>query len=168
VIASPCRRKIACGYVGSPPGTPHCDVYECLVCAQGAATPGDIHHYNLAHVGVGYSPEQIVGGHLVIPGAPGGSCVRTLHAEENAILNATFELKGSTLYTIDFPCYNCAKKIAAVGIDQVYYQRDRKPDRQPHGRSLFDRARIRVVNLVLDESTVKYPSEDDDNAGYGV
>jgi dCMP deaminase len=49
-------------------------------------------------------------------------CVRTIHAEENAILNAHFDLKGSKIYITTVPCYDCCKRIASVGISEVRYQ----------------------------------------------
>ena len=51
-------------------------------------------------------------------------CVRTIHAETNAILqcakNAVSPV-GATIYVTHFPCYNCAKHIAQVGIAKVVY-----------------------------------------------
>lgn len=44
-----------------------------------------------------------------------------VHAELNAILNATTDLKGSTLYTTLFPCNECAKAIIQAGIKNVVY-----------------------------------------------
>jgi len=51
---------------------------------------------------------------------------RSLHAEENAILNvarigASSVLSSSTLYTTTYPCNLCANKIAQVGIKRVVY-----------------------------------------------
>lgn len=50
---------------------------------------------------------------------------RSLHAEENAILQACYlggvPLEGSVLYTTTFPCSLCANKIVAVGIKEVIY-----------------------------------------------
>lgn len=44
-----------------------------------------------------------------------------LHAEENAILNATRPLKGCTMYVTGKPCVPCLRRIMAVGITHVYY-----------------------------------------------
>lgn len=49
---------------------------------------------------------------------------RSLHAEENAILNLCKVgglLDGCVLYSTTFPCNLCANKIAAVGIGKVVY-----------------------------------------------
>src|SRR5689334_23352884 len=32
-----------------------------------------------------------------------------VHAEENALANARFDVRGGTLYSTHFPCTNCAK-----------------------------------------------------------
>lgn len=50
-----------------------------------------------------------------------GSCMRTLHAESNAIDFAGSDLYGSTLYTTVIPCYDCAKRIVNAGITRVVY-----------------------------------------------
>ncbi|MDA8227934.1 MAG: deaminase [Desulfitobacterium hafniense] len=51
---------------------------------------------------------------------------RSLHAEENAILNvarfgSAVALKGSTLYTTTYPCNLCANKIVQTGIKKIVY-----------------------------------------------
>jgi len=52
-----------------------------------------------------------------------GHCIRTLHGEENAILQVAavggISTEGATLYTTFSPCYQCVKKIIAVGIKRV-------------------------------------------------
>jgi dCMP deaminase len=42
-----------------------------------------------------------------------------VHAEENALANARFDVRGGTLYATHFPCTNCAKTIVARGIHYV-------------------------------------------------
>ena len=49
------------------------------------------------------------------------SCVRTLHAESNAIDYAGREAEGCTLYVTVIPCYDCAKRIVNVGINTVVF-----------------------------------------------
>lgn len=52
---------------------------------------------------------------------------RSLHAEENAILNVArfgispYIISKSTLYTTTYPCNLCANKIAQLGIKEVVY-----------------------------------------------
>jgi dCMP deaminase len=52
------------------------------------------------------------------------SCVRTIHAEENAIVTAAkfgIKLDGGTLYTTASTCYNCLKRVCQVGIKRIVY-----------------------------------------------
>lgn len=52
------------------------------------------------------------------------SCVRTIHAEMNAILQAArngVRIAGATLYTTASPCYDCAKVIVNAGIVRVVF-----------------------------------------------
>ena len=48
-----------------------------------------------------------------------------VHAELNAILNSTKELKGCRLYVSLFPCHECAKAIIQSGIKEIVYEDDK-------------------------------------------
>ena len=48
-----------------------------------------------------------------------------VHAELNAILNASHSLKGCTLYVSLFPCNECAKAIIQSGIRCIVYEDDK-------------------------------------------
>ncbi len=48
-------------------------------------------------------------------------CVRTLHAESNAIDYAGRSAQGCTLYVTVTPCWDCAKRIVNAGIHRVVY-----------------------------------------------
>lgn len=48
-----------------------------------------------------------------------------VHAELNAILNATQALTGCSIYVSLFPCNECAKAIAQAGIKEVIYEDDK-------------------------------------------
>ena len=53
------------------------------------------------------------------------SCVRTVHSEQNAIAQAAkngVAINNATMYVNTFPCWNCFKLIANVGIKEVYYK----------------------------------------------
>lgn len=51
-----------------------------------------------------------------------GHCIRTIHAEANAIDYATSrELRDATIYTTSFPCISCAHKILRTGIIEVVW-----------------------------------------------
>lgn len=52
------------------------------------------------------------------------SCIRVVHAESNAVINAARDgvaIDGSTIYTTASPCYDCAKLIINAGINRVVY-----------------------------------------------
>jgi len=87
------RQILVSGYVGSPKGLPHCD-------------------------DVGHQMKQIV--HE--DGKVTNHCVRTVHAEQNAICQAAklgIALEGSTLYCRMTPCRTCAMLIINCGIERV-------------------------------------------------
>jgi dCMP deaminase len=46
--------------------------------------------------------------------------LKTLHAEENAILYAKRDLRGCEIWVTHFPCPNCAAKIIQTGISAVH------------------------------------------------
>jgi len=51
-----------------------------------------------------------------------------VHAELNAILNATTPLTGCTVFTTLFPCNECCKAIIQAGIKKVVYLCDKYAD----------------------------------------
>tara|TARA_Y100001970_G_scaffold227273_1_gene281169 strand:+ start:866 stop:1111 length:246 start_codon:yes stop_codon:yes gene_type:complete len=54
-----------------------------------------------------------------------GHCVRTSHAEANAIVQAAKNGVGinqSEIYVTASPCYDCFKLIANAGIKIIYYK----------------------------------------------
>lgn len=52
-----------------------------------------------------------------------GHCIRTIHGEHNAILQASIvsgvSTEGSTMYTKFNPCMHCAKYVVAAGVKRV-------------------------------------------------
>lgn len=91
------KRIICTGYVGSPPGSPHCD--------------------EAGHLMKTTMDEA---------GQVSQHCVRTIHAEQNAICQAARHgtaLEGSTLYCTMEPCRTCAMLIVSVGITRVVAER---------------------------------------------
>jgi dCMP deaminase len=53
-----------------------------------------------------------------------GHCVRTVHAEANAILQAArhgVRIEGADLYVTSSPCWDCFKLIANAGVRRVLY-----------------------------------------------
>ena len=68
-------------------------------------------------------------GHLMI----NGHCVRTTHAEANAIIQAALHgisTKDSICYVTHFPCLNCVKMLINAGITQIFYRSDYRIDEQ--------------------------------------
>lgn len=56
-----------------------------------------------------------------------GHCVRTIHAEMNAIIQCArygIACDGATIYINTFPCWNCFKTIVNAGIKNIYYKDD--------------------------------------------
>ena len=48
-----------------------------------------------------------------------------VHSEANAILHAKVDLKNARLYVTLFPCNECAKMIATVGVKEVIFLSDK-------------------------------------------
>lgn len=52
-----------------------------------------------------------------------GRCVRTIHAEQNAIIHANREdLKGATAYVSHEPCETCTKLLIQAGIKRIIFK----------------------------------------------
>ena len=91
------KRILATGYNGAPTGIIHCSVRGCL-------------------------REQ-----LGIPSGERQEICRGLHAEQNAIIQASlygFSIVGSHMYSTTQPCITCAKMIINAGITKVIYEGD--------------------------------------------
>jgi dCMP deaminase len=87
------KRILTTGYVGSPAGLPHC--YE-----------------------IGHDMRKVFDD----AGNVTQHCVRTLHAEQNAIIQAAkfgVSIDGATLYCKMVPCRSCAMMIINSGIKRV-------------------------------------------------
>ncbi|NJN64580.1 MAG: deaminase [Acidobacteria bacterium] len=59
-------------------------------------------------------------GHLM----ENGHCVRTVHAEANAIAQAAWNgvsVRGAEIYVTASPCFNCFKLIVNAGIVKIFY-----------------------------------------------
>lgn len=53
-----------------------------------------------------------------------GHCVRTVHAEVNAVIQAAYSgaaTAGSTMYTQFLPCGHCAKILINAGVKRIVY-----------------------------------------------
>ncbi|WP_106497087.1 ComE operon protein 2 [Lentibacillus sp. Marseille-P4043] len=79
-----------------------------------------------------------------------GHCVRTVHAEANALLQcAKFGVPtdGAELYVTHFPCLQCCKQIIQSGIKSVYYAEDYK--NHPYAIDLFKEAGVETKKVEL-------------------
>ncbi|UTR07913.1 ComE operon protein 2 [Alkalihalobacillus sp. LMS6] len=84
-----------------------------------------------------------------------GHCIRTVHAEVNALLQcAKFGVptKGAEIYITHFPCVHCAKSLIQAGISKVHYAKDYK--NQPYAEQLFAEAGIDCIEVELDPSVL--------------
>lgn len=92
------KRIISTGYVGSPPGLPHCD-------------------------DVGHDMHKVINE----DGTESMHCFRTIHAEQNALIQAArfgTSLEGATIYCKMVLCHVCAKLAIAAGIKRVVAEKD--------------------------------------------
>jgi dCMP deaminase len=58
-----------------------------------------------------------------------GRCIRTIHAEQNALLLALGDVRGATAYVTHEPCETCTKLLNQAGIKRVVYAKSYKNDR---------------------------------------
>ena len=123
------QQVIATGYVGAPRGLSHCDESGHLI-RNTTYEDGSTH----AH------------------------CVRTAHAERNAIVQAArrgVSVKGSTLYCTMEPCLSCAVDIINAGIVKVIAKY------QYHGAALtrewFHKAGVEL--MVINQELPDYARE---------
>ncbi|MGD9209189.1 MAG: dCMP deaminase family protein [Desulfobacteraceae bacterium] len=147
------NRMIASGYNGSPPGEPHCNTLECpnpeCVWCHSISVGSDFSLYETS----GSCPlcqTTLVGGHLMRD----GHCQRTLHAEENALLQCAMDSvspTGGTMYTTASPCWDCAKRIVRVGIKRLVYgsHYDSRYGLSKDACDLLERAGVSLHTFVL-------------------
>ncbi len=119
------RIILSTGYVGSPIGLPHCD---------------DIGHeiHTVTHA----------------DGNQSNHCIRTTHAEQNAICQAAkigTAIDGATMYVKMTPCYACAKMIINSGIKRVVCQNDYHAGQR--SKEIFIEAGIKfnLINQKMEE-----------------
>jgi dCMP deaminase len=123
------RRIICTGYVGAPPGFAHCDE-------------------------AGHLWRNV----LEDSGAIRAHCVRTIHAEQNALAQAArygLALEGTTVYCSMEPCTTCAMLLVSVGVARVVALR-RYHAAEPT-RTLLREAGI-PLEIVFDEEA-SYPHQ---------
>lgn len=113
------KRILATGYVGSPIGLPHCDE-------------------------VGHEMHKVINE----DGTESEHCIRTVHAEANAIAQAArvgVSVDGATLYNHMVPCYNCAYLIINAGIKKVVTLKDYHVSKKT--KEVFKESGVKLVIL---------------------
>jgi dCMP deaminase len=110
------KQIIVTGYVGSPTGFPHCD-------------------------DVGHQIKKITHEN----GETTEHCMRTVHAEQNAICQAAklgISIFGATLYNRMTPCRTCAMLLINCGIKRVVCER--RYHQAAESEEMFKQAGIQV------------------------
>ena len=113
------KRIISTGYVGAPTGCKHCD-------------------------GVGHEMHTVIND----DGTQSRHCIRTSHAEQNAIVQAArsgISTEGATLYCKMVPCYVCAKMIINAGIKRVVAENDYHAGKR--SKEIFKEAGVKFEQL---------------------
>lgn len=91
------KRILVTGYVGSPIGMPHCDE-------------------------VGHLMKTVINE----DGSKSDHCMRTVHAEQNAVCQAAklgVSIDGATVYCRMTPCRTCAMLLINCGVKRVFCER---------------------------------------------
>jgi len=82
-----------------------------------------------------------------------GHCMRTIHAEMNAILQcAKFGVAtaDAEIYVTDFPCLQCTKMLLQAGITKIHYLRNYHND--DYAMSLIARKKVALQQVEFDQS----------------
>ncbi|MBT3940459.1 cell division protein DedD [Candidatus Woesearchaeota archaeon] len=120
------KRILATGYVGAPAGLPHCDEVGHLMRKAADETGMVTEH-----------------------------CVRTIHAEQNAIVQCAkygISCDGATMYCRMFPCSVCAMLIISAGIKHVVSKKDYS--RSKESKEMFAKAGVSFE--LIDKEVMKY------------
>lgn len=83
-------------------------------------------------------------------------CVRTNHAEINALIQATthgINVKGATAYITNMSCTTCAKALIAAGIKRVVVFSD---FHDTLATEFYSRAGVEIVKLDIPEKIINY------------
>ncbi len=84
-----------------------------------------------------------------------GHCVRTIHAEINAILQCSkfgVGTEGATIYVTHFPCLNCTKSIIQAGIKEICYANDYRNNE--YAQELLEKSGVVVRKVDYDVNNV--------------
>ncbi|MFT4297782.1 MAG: deoxycytidylate deaminase [Candidatus Woesearchaeota archaeon] len=123
------KRILCTGYVGSPPGLPHCDE-------------------------AGHLMKKVVDE----DGTIRQHCMRTIHAEQNAIIQAAkygININDSTMYCNMEPCRICAMLMISVGIKRVVCRKRYHAAQET--REMFEKAGVELE--VAENTTEQYDNQ---------
>lgn len=84
-----------------------------------------------------------------------GHCVRTIHAEINAILQCAkfgVSTESATIYVTHFPCLNCTKAIIQAGIKEICYANDYRNNE--YAEELLEKSEITVRKIDYNPKSV--------------
>jgi len=82
-----------------------------------------------------------------------GHCIRTIHAESNAILQCAkfgVSTEDAAIYVTHFPCLLCSKQIIQAGIRTIHYKHEYRAD--PYAISLLQQAQIELIQIAPQET----------------
>lgn len=113
-------------------------------------------------VGLGYNGFPIGSSDDELPWDREGDFLNTkypyvCHAELNAILNSTKNLKNCSIYVALFPCHECAKAIIQSGIKEVVYLSDKYngTDSNKASKLMFNKSQISYRQLKLTRNKIE-------------
>lgn len=75
-----------------------------------------------------------------------GHCIRTVHAEMNALIQCAKEgisTDGTEIYVTHFPCINCTKALLQAGITKITYKAHYRP--HPFAIELMEKKGVAYV-----------------------
>lgn len=87
-------------------------------------------------------------------------CVRTVHAEMNALVQAAkrgHSIEGATAYVTNLPCPTCAKALITAGIKRVVIFSDYH---DTMAIEFFKKADVPIDKIAMPDCTIAYDLED--------
>ena len=112
-------------------------------------------------IGIGYNGFPQGCDDQVFPWKNTGELLHTkypyvVHAEANAILNATTSVKGASIYVTLFPCNECAKLIIQSGIKHIYFASNKYQEGVEHQAAIKMLDAAGVLYTHIDVGNVTY------------
>ncbi len=86
-------------------------------------------------------------------------CIRTIHAEMNAILQCSshgISTHGSTAYITNMPCTNCSKALITSGIKEIVIFSDYH---DTLAEEFFKKANVNIKRLSIPNKNIEYDLE---------